>query len=156
MIEPHFPVPDVVKVLPQSVLFRDHRGRYHWQIVIGQGKQDPSYLGMNALIPTEKAFAFVTKRMAREYYLGKVGDKYHAILRAARAGKRLRYYAPMNIKPVTFGLDETGQSRYSYRVVGDRILFTPPGYHPNESLREADRFFADHKHADRMEVVTDG
>lgn len=145
-----FPVPDVVKVLPGSVLFRDHRGRYHWQIVIGQGKQDPSYLGMNALLPTEKAFAFETKRMAREYYLGKVGDKFHTILRAARNGKSLTYRAPMDRFATVFRGSATlhpfDNVSPTYKVVGDRIKFFP-------AKEEADPFFADYQHTDRMGVA---
>lgn len=155
MIEPYFPLPDVVKVLPRSVLFRDHRGRYHWQIVIPTHQQDPSFNGLNAVLPGEKAFAFVTKRMAREYFLGKVGDKYHSILRAARGGKALKYGAPLDGGyKVTFHPCVDG-GKYTYRVVGDRILFTPPGYHPRVDWRTADRFFADHTHADRIEIGED-
>lgn len=149
MIDQYFPLPDVVKVLPRSVLFRDHRGRYHWQLVIPTHQQDPSFNGLNAVLPTEKAFAFETKRMAREYFLGKVGDKYHAILRAAREGKVLSYKAPMDLKPVLFLPPVFGNNKKlpknHYKVVGDRIKFFP---RPDQ----ADPFFADYTHADRIEV----
>lgn len=148
MIDQYFPLPDVVKVLPRSVLFRDHRGRYHWQIVIPTHQQDPSFNGLNAVLPSEKAFAFETKRMAREYFLGEVGDKYHAILRAAREGKTLYYKAPLDYQPRKFVSGVEGRRwANTYLVVGDRIKFFPP-------IQDADPFFADYTHADRIEIGT--
>lgn len=66
-------------------------------------------------------------------------------LQAARAGRRLNYKAPMNVRGVNFYQSNDGTA-WTYKVVGDRIKF-----HPSPS--EGDPFFADAGHADRITVV---
>lgn len=136
---------EIVKCMAHSVLFRNEQGLYHWMWM----NKD-----RHGLVPSPQAYAFATKRMARLYYLGKVGDHYHSILRAAREGNPLYYKAPMDLKPVRFvhwkdpsvfnKLECLSTPRYC--VVGDRIRFFPMQIN-------ADPFLADYKHADRMKVA---
>jgi len=70
------------------------------------------------------------------------------ILQAARAGQRLNYKAPMNVRGVNF-YQSNDESAWTYKVVGKRRQEIK--FHPSPS--EGDPFFADAGHADRITVV---